>query len=172
MAQIELRADCARCAALCCVAFAFDKSDSFAFDKAAGEPCRNLGHDGGCQVYAWRAEQGLRGCLAYDCLGVGQRVTQDLFDGRSWLVDRTLLRPMIEAFFRLRRLHELMALLREAAKLGLRPSHQSRLEHLQFLLASTALSPTEIDRIAIDVHDFVTRLRLYVEPRRRIRTRD
>jgi hypothetical protein len=34
-----LRAECARCAALCCVTLAFDASDLFAFDKAAGEPC-------------------------------------------------------------------------------------------------------------------------------------
>jgi len=38
-----LRADCERCFGLCCVVPAFARSADFAFDKAAGEPCRHLG---------------------------------------------------------------------------------------------------------------------------------
>jgi hypothetical protein len=162
MIQIELRADCARCAALCCVALAFDKSDLFAFDKVSGEPCRNLRSDAGCQVYARRVEDGLRGCLSYDCLGVGQRVTQEFFDGRSWLEDRSLLTPMMEAFFRLGRVHELLALLCEAEKLRLAPHHKTRLDRLQSLLAGTALSQVEIRHLEVDVHEFIQRLRIYI----------
>ena len=42
---MELRADCTRCFALCCVAPAFAASADFAIDKPAGQPCPNpTGH--------------------------------------------------------------------------------------------------------------------------------
>ncbi len=46
----DLRADCGRCAGLCCVAPAFTASADFAIDKPAGQPCPNQpppGHAGG-----------------------------------------------------------------------------------------------------------------------------
>jgi hypothetical protein len=64
MTSTDLRADCARCAALCCLALAFDRSPLFAFDKAAGEPCANLGSRGRCLIYAERAAKGFAGCQA------------------------------------------------------------------------------------------------------------
>ena len=39
---MELTADCSKCAALCCVAMAFDKGDMFGCDKVAGEVCKHL----------------------------------------------------------------------------------------------------------------------------------
>ena len=38
----DLRADCARCSALCCVALPYAASADFAYDKPAGRPCRHL----------------------------------------------------------------------------------------------------------------------------------
>lgn len=82
-ADTSLRADCARCAGLCCVALAFDRSPLFAEDKPAGEGCRHLRIDG-CRIHASRAQRGYAGCVSYDCLGAGQLVTQQLFAGGSW----------------------------------------------------------------------------------------
>ena len=47
----ELRADCARCVALCCVAPEFTASADFAINKPAGQPCPNLRADFGCSVH-------------------------------------------------------------------------------------------------------------------------
>lgn len=74
MLPTELLSDCARCAALCCVELAFDRSEAFAFDKPAGEPCRHL-QANRCSVHALREESGLGGCVAYECFGAGPRAT-------------------------------------------------------------------------------------------------
>lgn len=119
MPSTDLRADCARCAALCCVALAFDRSALFASDKAAGEPCANLGAKGRCAIHAERAAKGFAGCEAYQCLGAGQAVTQGLFGGKSWQDDPALLGPMMRAFAVLRPAHETLDLLRRATRLSL-----------------------------------------------------
>jgi hypothetical protein len=106
-----LRADCTRCAALCCVALAFDRSALFAYDKKAGEACRHLDRNGRCAIHASRKEVGFGGCAAYDCLGAGQFVTQTVFGGRSWRDDASLLGPMIMAFALVRELRGLLLLL-------------------------------------------------------------
>jgi hypothetical protein len=71
----ELRADCASCVGLCCVALPFSRSADFAFDKAAGDPCRHLAGDRRCSIHATLREDGMRGCTVYDCFGAGQRLT-------------------------------------------------------------------------------------------------
>jgi hypothetical protein len=136
MTSSDRRADCARCAALCCVALAFDRSSLFAFDKPAGEPCANLGPKGRCRIHADRAAMGFAGCQAYDCLGAGQAVTQDLFGGANWQNDEALLGPMMEAFAVMRRAHETLDLLIRARAL---PLPQTALERLD--AAQRALDP-------------------------------
>lgn len=119
MADVELRADCSRCAALCCVALAFDHSDKFAIDKASGEVCRHLNERNGCRIHAEREQRGFSGCVTYDCLGAGQRVTQEVFKGRTWREDASLLLPMADAFNTMKRVHDLLQLLSEALRLPL-----------------------------------------------------
>ena len=119
MIPSTLRGDCAQCAALCCVALAFDRSPLFAFDKPAGEPCANLGAKGRCAIHAERAAKGFAGCEAYDCLGAGQAVTQGLFGGKSWRDDPALLGPMMRAFAVMRPAHEALDLLRLARRMPL-----------------------------------------------------
>jgi hypothetical protein len=77
----SLRADCARCAGLCCVAPAFVASTDFALDKEAGQPCPNLAPDFRCTIHDRLRQAGFPGCAAYDCFGAGQRVTQVTFGG-------------------------------------------------------------------------------------------
>lgn len=127
MTSSTLRGDCAQCAALCCVALAFDRSALFAYDKAAGEPCANLGAKGRCAIHAERAAKGFAGCEAYDCLGAGQAVTQGLFGGASWRDDPALLGPMMRAFAVMRPAHEALGLLRLARGMRLPQAERNRL---------------------------------------------
>jgi hypothetical protein len=128
MTSSTLRGDCAHCAALCCVALAFDRSPLFAFDKPAGEPCANLSAKGRCTIHADRAAKGFAGCEVYDCQGAGQAVTQGLFGGKSWRDDRALLGPMMEAFAVMRPAHEALGLLRLARRMSLPAPVVRRLE--------------------------------------------
>lgn len=125
-----LRADCARCAALCCFGLAFDRSEMFAFDKPAGVGCPNLGDDYQCRIHGSLETRGFGGCVRFDCLGAGQRVTQELFGGRSWREEPALIQPMIDAFRVMRQIHELLLLLQTAGKLSLKPGQVERRDQL------------------------------------------
>ena len=107
LTTIELRADCANCFALCCVALPFARSADFAIDKPAGTPCRHL-TGWRCGIHDRLRLAGFRGCAAYDCFGAGQRVAQDTFDGRDWRTHPELRAPMFAAFPIMRQLHELL----------------------------------------------------------------
>jgi hypothetical protein len=78
-----LRADCANCAGLCCVALAFTRSADFAIDKPAGDPCVNLLDDFRCDIHPTLRDRGFKGCTVFDCLGAGQRVTAAMGDWRG-----------------------------------------------------------------------------------------
>lgn len=85
--QLDLRSDCSRCTGLCCVGLHLVRSADFAIDKPAGTPCPNLRTDFGCGIHARLPESGFPGCVAYDCLGAGQRVTAAVraaHDGATW----------------------------------------------------------------------------------------
>src|SRR5688500_9832767 len=98
MDTIPLRADCAQCDARCCVALAFDRSTLFACDKPAGERRRNLTTCGSCAIHGQLAARGFAGCERSDCLGAGQRVTQEIFPVRSWREGQETARVMFDAF--------------------------------------------------------------------------
>jgi len=169
MDTAALRPDCDRCAALCCVALAFDRGPMFAIDKANGEPCPNLGAGNGCRIYADRAKLGFPGCIAFDCLGAGQRVTQDLFGGRSWRDDPALLAPMGRAFEAMRRLHETAQLLAEAAKLPLPPAERDSLTALAGEIwpaggwSVATFSAAAADDIGVRAREFLRGLRVYLD---------
>ncbi|MBO8198010.1 pentapeptide repeat-containing protein [Streptomyces smyrnaeus] len=106
----RLRADCANCAGLCCVALPFTASADFAVDKPGGKRCGNLTTDNRCSIHARLRESGFTGCAVFDCFGAGQRVT-----GRDGLTPG----PEMFAVFRVtRQLHELLWLLTEAEAIG------------------------------------------------------
>ncbi|PZG22437.1 oxetanocin A resistance protein [Micromonospora craterilacus] len=136
----ELRADCARCFGLCCVAPAFAASTDFALDKPAGQPCRNLRPDFGCGIHAELRDRGFPGCTVFDCFGAGQRVAQETFGGRDWRAAPQTARQMFDVFAVMRPLHELLWYLTEA--LALRPPAELA-EELSAALAET-------DRLATD----------------------
>ena len=101
---------CGACAALCCMAFAFEPGEDFALAKPAGVACPNLGADDRCRVHDDRERLGWHGCIRFDCKGAGQRVTQEVFGGRHWRDRPELAVPMIEAFRIVRGLHEVLEL--------------------------------------------------------------
>ena len=137
-----LAADCARCAALCCVAPAFAKSSDFAHDKPAGRPCRNLGDDFRCTIHEHLEQRGFPGCVVFDCFGAGQRITQETFGGRDWRSAPELAGDMFAVLPVVRLLHELMWYLTEALKLAearrLHPKLRAALEETDALAGRTA----------------------------------
>lgn len=110
-----LRADCASCFGLCCVAPAFARSADFALDKPAGRPCPNLLADFRCGIHETLRPQGFPGCTVFDCLGAGQKVAQVTFHGRSWRDAPETAEVMFEVFAVMRQLHEILWYLTEAA---------------------------------------------------------
>ncbi|HTQ15655.1 MAG TPA: hypothetical protein VMH86_17440 [Rhizomicrobium sp.] len=140
----DLRADCSRCAALCCVAFAFDRSAEFGFDKPAATPCRHLGGNDRCRIHGDLHAQGFSGCVAYDCHGAGQRVVQEVFDGRSWREDPALAREMFDAFRALRKIHEWLLLLGAATRLPLDAEEAARRAALEAALTPAAWTPASL----------------------------
>ncbi|GAA1808985.1 pentapeptide repeat-containing protein [Planosporangium flavigriseum] len=121
---LGLRADCARCFGLCCVALPFTASADFAIDKDAGRPCVNLQADFRCGIHAHLRERGFPGCTAFDCFGAGQKVSQLTFGGQDWRQDPQTARRMFDVFPIMRQLHELLWYLTEALTLPpARPLH-------------------------------------------------
>lgn len=91
--------DCASCRALCCVAHAFDASDRFGFDKAAGVPCPHL-RGTSCGIHDGLNDRGFSGCAAYSCHGAGPVVAALDVDGAD----------VGAVFLALRTIHELREL--------------------------------------------------------------
>lgn len=114
--RARLRADCARCFGLCCVAPGFAASAEFAIDKPAGQACPNLGPGHRCAIHPRLREMGFAGCVAYDCFGAGQQVSQATFGGRGWRRGPRVAQQMFAAFAVMRQLHELLWYLLEAAE--------------------------------------------------------
>lgn len=110
----HLRADCARCFGLCCVALPFAASADFAFSKGQGTPCRNLQADFRCGIYADLRACGFRGCTVYECFGAGQQVAQVTFQGVDWRHDPDTARRMFAVFPVMQQLHEMLWYLTEA----------------------------------------------------------
>lgn len=126
--------DCGRCAALCCMSHAFDAGHGFGISKQAGIGCWHLDRAGRCGIHATRAERGFTGCESYSCNGAGQRVTQEIFGGRSWQDHPALTAPMMQAFRMTRTLHDWLLLLSEAGRLPLDRRRRAERDRLILVL--------------------------------------
>ncbi len=111
-----LRADCASCVGLCCVALGLTRSADFPVDKPAGEPCGHLRSDLRCGIHDSLRDRGYRGCTVFDCFGAGQAVTR-AWIGPDWRDDAASGRAMFAVFAVVRALHELLWLLDRASRL-------------------------------------------------------
>jgi uncharacterized protein YjbI with pentapeptide repeats len=130
----DLRADCARCVALCCVAPAFTASGDFAFDKPAGVPCRHL-EGVRCSIHGALRGRGFPGCDVYDCFGAGQLLTRTV-GGLDWRAAPAAAPLMFRAFAVVRALQELAWHVVAARALGVTTldaaleAAERRIEHL------------------------------------------
>lgn len=111
----DLVPDCSRCTGLCCVLLPFSASAGFGVDKPGGEPCRNLMANDRCGIHVDLRERGWPGCVAFDCFGAGQQVTQVTYAGVAWR-DYDDLGEMAAAFSVMRQLHEMLFHLEEAGR--------------------------------------------------------
>jgi uncharacterized protein YjbI with pentapeptide repeats len=147
--MLELEADCARCAGLCCVAPAFAKSADFAIDKPAGRACPHLAGDFRCSIHERLEEEGFKGCTVFDCFGAGQRITQETFGGQDWRSAP----QMLGLLPIMRQLHELMWYLSEALKLDearrVHPKLRDALAETDRLAAGT---PDELAALDLDAY--------------------
>ncbi|MDQ8702470.1 pentapeptide repeat-containing protein [Streptomyces sp. LHD-70] len=148
-----MKADCANCFGLCCVALPFAASSDFAADKAAGTPCGNLRTDFGCGIHARLRESGYPGCTVYDCFGAGQQVSQVTFGGRDWRAEPDSSRQMFAVFPVMRHLHELLWYVNEALALPtsrpLRADLRSALDDVRALTRADAETVIAVDVAAL-----------------------
>src|SRR5215212_836758 len=135
--RAHLRADCSRCAGLCCVAPGFARSADFAIDKPAGVACPHLQQDFRCGIHARLGERGFPGCTVFDCFGAGQRITQDTFGGRAWREAPEIAAAQFAVLPVMRQLHEALWYLVEAEHLAPAP-----------LRAEVRLAREDTDRLA------------------------
>jgi uncharacterized protein YjbI with pentapeptide repeats len=141
----DLRADCARCFGLCCVAPAFAASSDFAIDKPAGQACPHLQPSFRCAIHPTLRQLGFPGCTVYDCFGAGQHVSQVTFGGQDWRRAPHTAQRMFDVFAILRPLHELLWYLREALALAAaRPLHAALGDARDATERLTRLSPDEL----------------------------
>ncbi|GAA3904448.1 hypothetical protein Aau02nite_52370 [Amorphoplanes auranticolor] len=153
MTSEQLRADCGRCAGLCCVAPAFARSSDFAIDKPAGRPCPNLAEDFRCGIHDRLPERGFPGCVVFDCFGAGQQVTQVTFGGREWCGTPGIAGQMFAVLPVMRQLHELLWYVTQALELTaarrLHPQLRTALDETTALAAGT---PQELLALDVDAH--------------------
>ena len=145
----SLRADCVSCAGLCCTALAFSASTDFAYDKAAGEPCKNLQRDFRCSIHDKLLRSGFKGCAAFDCYGAGQQVTQQTFGGRDWISQPEIAQKMFRTLPVMIELHEMLWYLIEAMEMACPEPLQDGLER-QFSEINSLTGLAADDLITLD----------------------
>ncbi|WP_206239295.1 hypothetical protein [Novosphingobium terrae] len=165
MKDISLLPDCTHCAALCCMALAFDRSSQFAIDKEAGQACPNLHADGGCTIHARRADLGFHGCISFDCLGAGQRATA-LFAGRDWRSDPSLIEPISGAFSALLRVHKYLSMLDLVATLDMFGAERENAAALRRRLEEIDLQSDDMAALQTRIDGFLQSLKGYVQEAR------
>jgi hypothetical protein len=174
-----LKPDCERCCGLCCVAPAFSVSPDFAIDKRPGEPCPNLTEEFRCGIHDRLRAEGFRGCVAYDCFGAGQKVTQVTFHGQDWRQSPEIAAQMFEVFGVVRQLHALLVYLDQALELRpARPLHGELRLKREEIAGYSGGSPEALLRLDVashrkDVNDLLLRVSgLVRDPSRRSESGD
>jgi hypothetical protein len=163
-----LKPDCEHCCGLCCVAPGFSRSPDFAIDKGPGERCPNLTTEFRCGIHDRLRVEGFRGCVAYDCFGAGQKVTQITFNGQNWRQSPLIAAQMFEVFGVMRQLHALLVYLSQALTLRrarpLQGELRRKLDELEgyaresagaLLRLDVASHKREVDDLLLRVSDLV-----------------
>lgn len=153
MSYNKLQADCEKCFGLCCVALYFSAAEGFPVNKDAGKPCINLKDDFRCIVHNNLMKKGLKGCIAYDCLGAGQKIAQVTYNGQDWRTNKETAKEMFEVFVIMRQLHEMLWYLTEAHAIhpeqNIKAKINSKIEEIEELTQLNAPSLIKLDLVVI-----------------------
>lgn len=141
----SLKADCSKCFGLCCTALNIAASSDFAINKPAGTPCPNLQKDFRCKIHNHLRDKGFKGCTVYDCLGAGQKVSQDTFGGQSWQEQPEHVESMFGVFHVMEQLYEMIAFIAEALTYTISHSLQEQLNNQ--LVKLQGLTDMDADRL-------------------------
>ena len=112
-----LRIDCGKCSGICCVALYCMKTDGFPENKEAGVPCKHLMSDFRCDIHTVLANKNMKGCLAYDCFGAGQKVTQICYPNEDWKTNPEKANEIFQVFMIVFQLHQMAWYLLESLSL-------------------------------------------------------
>lgn len=140
----SLKIHCERCSGLCCVALYCAKTEGFPADKEGGEPCRNLQPDFRCSIHAELSRKNMRGCLAYDCFGAGQKVTEKYGPGQDWKSSPENAAQIFSVFLTVFQLHQIQWYLCQAGELAGEPLQGEIRRLIDLNEQMTAQSPAEI----------------------------
>ena len=140
-----LKIDCEKCSGLCCVALYCMKTDGFPANKEAGTPCKNLMSDFRCAIHSDLVSKNMRGCLAYDCFGAGQKTTQIYYPNSDWKTNPGQADEIFHVFLIVFQLHQMLWYLIEASSFILDKHLKSDIDALIFENQQmTNQSPDEI----------------------------
>lgn len=111
--RADLVPDCQNCFGLCCVALPFEASSDFACNKDGGRPCQHLQSEYRCGIHSELRNKGYRGCTVFECIGAGQKVSQQTFKGMDWRDNPNIANQMFLALPIMHQLHEMLLYLSE-----------------------------------------------------------
>ncbi len=121
-------------------------------DRPAGRPCPNLGPDFGCGIHGRLRQEGFPGCVAFDCFGAGQRITQSTFGGRTWREEPALAPDIFRAFMIMLDLHEVLWHLDRARRLpAAEPLRDEVAAHIERIDALADLPPDDLAGVDVAV---------------------
>lgn len=114
----RLTSDCSKCSGLCCIALYCFQSDGFPQNKPIGKPCIHLMDNYKCKIHSNLESMGMRGCIAYDCFGAGQYLTENIYGGVTWQTQPKRTKEICDMFVLVYRLFQLRFFLYESKKLA------------------------------------------------------
>lgn len=148
-----LSINCDKCFGLCCVALYFSKSEGFPTDKEAGKPCVNLNNDFRCKVHEDLREKGLKGCIAYDCFGAGQKVAESTYKRESWRDNPNKKKEIFDVFVVMRQLYEMLWYLKEAYRINKDETMRNNIEtEILEIISLTNMDGTSL--LNIDINEY------------------
>lgn len=151
--QQNLKIDCEQCSGLCCVALYCMKTDGFPANKKAGVPCKHLKLDFRCEIHSILKSNNMRGCLAYDCFGAGQKVTRYIYPKIDWQSNPDKAHEIFQVFLIVFQLHQMEWYLLESLSLI---SEDDLIMDIRRLLSEneqmTSQSTCEILKLDIDAY--------------------
>lgn len=130
--QNRLKINCENCSGLCCVALYCARTDGFPENKDAGIPCKYLNSNFQCKVHSQLIDMNMKGCLAYDCFGAGQKVSQDLFSNITWQSNQEKSNLIFDVFLLVFQLHQMEWYLLESLLLDTDKRFSENIEQLIF----------------------------------------